>query len=34
MIAHDIIVSFCIFSLLKCDSIFDKSLEHDTYRVK
>ena len=31
---HDIIVSFYIFSLLKYDRIFGKSLEHDTYGVK
>ena len=29
MIALDIIVSFCIFSLLKCDRIFGKNLGHD-----
>ena len=35
MIAHDIIVSFCIFSLLKkYDRIFGKKLEHDNYGVK
>ena len=34
MIARKIIVSFCIFSLLKYDRIFVKSLEHDTYAVK
>ena len=34
MIAHNIIVSFCIFSLLKYDMIFGKNLEHDTYGVK
>ena len=35
MIARDINVSFYIFSLLKYDRIFGKSLEHDTYeRVK
>ena len=34
MIAHNIIVSFCIFSLLKYDRIFGKNLEHDTYGVK
>ena len=34
MIANDIIVSFCILSLLKYDRIFGKNLEHDTYRVK
>ena len=31
MIAHDIIVTFYIFSLLKYDRIFGKRLEHDTY---
>ena len=31
MIGHDIIVSFYIFSLLRYDRIFSKSLEHDTY---
>ena len=34
MIAPDIIVSFCIFSLLKYDRIFCKKLEHDTYEAK
>ena len=34
MIAHDIIVSFCIFNLLKFDRIFGKNLERDTYGVK
>ena len=34
MIAHDIIVTFYIFSLLNYDSIFSKKLEHDTYGVK
>ena len=34
MIAHDIIVSFYIFSLLKHDRIFGKNLEHDTYEVR
>ena len=34
MIARDIIVSFCIFSYLKYDGIFDRKLGHDTYRVK
>ena len=34
MISHNIIVSFCIFSLLKYDKIFGKNLEHDTYGVK
>ena len=29
MKARDIIVSFCIFSLLKYDRIFGKNLEHD-----
>ena len=33
MIAHSIIVSFCIFIILKYDSIFGKKLEHDTYGV-
>ena len=33
-LAHDIIVSFSIFSLLKYDRIFGKNLEHDTYGVK
>ena len=33
MIAHDIIVSFCTFSLLKYDRIFGKNLEHDAYGV-
>ena len=31
MIVQNIIVSFCIFSLLKHDRIFVKNLEHDTY---
>ena len=31
MIAHNIIVSFCIFNLLNYDRIFGKNLEHDTY---
>ena len=34
MIAHDIIISFYIFSLLKYDRIFGKNLEYDTYGVK
>ena len=34
MMAHDIIVSFYIFKLIKYDRIFGKNLEHDTYRVK
>ena len=34
MIAHSIIVSFCIFCLLKYDRIFGKNLEDDTYGVK
>ena len=34
MIAHNSIVSFRIFSLLKYDRIFSKNLEHDTYGVK
>ena len=34
MIARDIIVSFCIFSLLNYDRISGKYLEHDTYVVK
>ena len=34
MIPHNIIISFCIFSLLKYDRIFGKNLEHDTYGVK
>ena len=34
MIAHDIIVSFHIFRLLKYDGIFGKNLEHDTYGVE
>ena len=34
MIADGIIVSFCIFSLLKYDRIFDKNLEHNTCGVK
>ena len=29
MIVHDIIVSFCILSLLKYDTIFGKKLEHN-----
>ena len=32
--AHNIIVSFCIFILLKYGRIFGKNLEHDTYGVK
>ena len=31
---RDIIVSFCIFSLLMYDWIFGKNLEHDTYGLK
>ena len=35
MIAHDIIASFYIFSLLKYnDRIFGKNLEHDAYGVR
>ena len=34
MIANDIIVSFCILSLLKYGRSFGKNLEHDTYGVK
>ena len=34
MIAHNIIVSFGIFILLKYDRIFGKNLEHDTYEIK
>ena len=34
MVARDIVVSFCIFSLLKYNTIFDKNLERDTYGVK
>ena len=37
MIAHNIIVSFCIFSLfslLKYGKIFGKNLRHDNYGVK
>ena len=34
MIAHDVIVSFCFFSLVKYDIIFGKKLEHDAYKVK
>ena len=34
VIAHDIIVSFYIFSLLKYGRIFGKSFEHDTCGVK
>ena len=34
MIARDIIVGFCIFSLLKYNRVFGKNLEHDTYGVK
>ena len=30
MIGRDIVVSFCILSLLKYDRIFGKNLEHDT----
>ena len=33
MIAR-VIVNFCIFSLLKCNIIFGKHLQHDTYGVK
>ena len=31
MIAHDIIDSFCIFSLLKYDRIIGKNLEHNSW---
>ena len=34
MIAHGIIVSFCILSSLEYDRIFGKNLEHYTYGVK
>ena len=34
MMARNIIVSFYIFSLLKYDRIFGKSLKHDTYGEK
>ena len=34
MIAREIIVTFCILSLLKYDRMFRKNLEHDTYGVK
>ena len=34
MIAHDIIGSFGILSLLNYDRIFVKNLEHNTYGVK
>ena len=34
MIAHNIIVSLCIFSLLMYDRILGKNLEHDKYGVK
>ena len=34
MIARNIIVSFCISSLLKYDRNFGKNLEHDIYGVK
>ena len=34
MIAHNIIVSFGIFILLKYDRIVGKNLEHDTYEIK
>ena len=34
MIAHIIVVSFCIFSLLKYDWIFGKNLKDDTYVLK
>ena len=34
MIAHNIIVSFCTFSLLKYDRIFDNNMEHDIYGLK
>ena len=34
MIAHNIIVSFCIYSLLNYDRILDKNFEYDTYGVK
>ena len=34
MMADDIIVSFCILSLLKHDRIFGKNVEHHTFGVK
>ena len=34
MIAREIIVGFCIITLIKYDRIFGKNLEHDTYRIK
>ena len=34
MLAGEIIISFCIFILLKYDRIFGKNLEYDTYGVK
>ena len=34
MKARKIIVSFCIFSLLKYDKIFGKNMEQETYGVK
>ena len=34
MIAHDIIVNFCIFSLLKYDRFFGKHFGHDNSEVK
>ena len=34
MIAHNIIISFCILSSLKYDRFFGQNLEHDIYGVK
>ena len=34
MIAHNYIVTFCIFSLLKYDWILGKNFENDTCGVK
>ena len=34
MIAREIIVSFCIFSLLRSDRILVENLKHDTYGIK
>ena len=34
IIAHNIIVSFCLFSLLTFGRIFGKKLEHDTDGLK
>ena len=34
MIAHNIIVSFNTFKLIKYDRIFGENLEHDAYGVK